>query len=107
MSVIYKYPLPPFDAVQWVTMPSSSTVLSAIEQKGQIILYALVPDPNASSLWNSQKRILVLGTGQTFNEDRENDIRPFDEMRFINTVKVGNFVWHIFELVEVKPYGES
>jgi hypothetical protein len=102
MSVIYKYPLQPYNSVQWLTVSSSSTIISAIEQDGQIVVYALIPDPDAEPVWDQQKRMLVLGTGQYFNADRENSIKPFEELRFINTVKVDPFVWHVFELMELK-----
>lgn len=100
MSVIYKYPVVPMNAVQVVTMPSSSTILSAIEQHGGIVVYALVHNPNVNPVWNDHKRLLVLGTGWEFDAEREFEIKPYEEMRFINTVKTGNFVWHVFELAE-------
>ncbi|MFK7695381.1 hypothetical protein [Paenibacillus sp. HJGM_3] len=94
MSVIYKYPIDVVHSVHRVETPASSTVISAIEQNGLIVIYVHVPDPYAPALWDGTKSILVLGTGCEF------DGPDFEEMRFINTVKVGVFVWHVFELMD-------
>lgn len=107
MSVVYKYPVNPDNKVQYMDFPSSSKILSAIEQNGQIMIYALVQDPFAPNIWDSKKRLLVLGTGWEFNEVREYEILPFSEIRFIGSVKIGSFVWHVMELVEPEIYDNS
>ena len=63
---IFKYPVIPQSEVQYLETPSSSTVLSAVEQNGQIVIYVLVPDPDASKIWNDTKQLLVIGTGMGF-----------------------------------------
>jgi hypothetical protein len=99
MSSILKYSVRPRNEVQLLTIPASSEIVSAIEQNGEIVVYALVPDPDAPPLWDGTKRLLVVGTGWGFNLDRE---KAFDKIRFINTVKIGPFVWHVMELVELR-----
>lgn len=99
MSVIYKYPVVPMNKVQFVEMPSSSTILSAIEQSGSVVIYALVPDPDPKTIWNDRKRILVLGTGWEFDERNNFRVKSNEEMRFVNTVKAGLSVWHVFEII--------
>ncbi|CAM4182999.1 hypothetical protein L1N85_11270 [Paenibacillus alkaliterrae] len=100
MTTVYKYFVPVSNLVNYVSMPVGSRIISAIEQNGAIIVYALVPTPVSLPIWDEAKRILVLGTGQEFNDERENEIKPFDKIRFISTVKIGPYVWHVSELVE-------
>ncbi len=99
MSVIYKYPIAPSNEVQSLELPSSSEILSAIAQDGQIVLYAFVPDPEARPVWNCTKRLLVVGTGWEFEAP--------SILRFINSVQTGIFVWHVFEVVESKVDGSE
>lgn len=87
MSVVYKYPVYPSRDAQEVEMPSSSQIVSAIVQNGTIFIYAVVPDPLASPLMNSKKKVLVVGTGAEFRREK----------RFIATVQDGPYVWHVFE----------
>ncbi|EFM10150.1 conserved hypothetical protein [Paenibacillus curdlanolyticus YK9] len=92
MSVIYKYPVYPSLTTQTIEVPSSSKIISAVVQNGDIVVYALVPGEEASPNWNVIKRIVVVGTGWQFHAD--------DKTRFISTVQSGSLVWHVFELTD-------
>jgi hypothetical protein len=69
-------------------MPKGAVILSAIEQYGSIIVYANVDVEQEEVV----KRFCVLGTGwDSGNVALESDYY------FIGTVKVGAYVWHVFE----------
>lgn len=72
---------------QWVPMPRGAVVISAANQDGSLCIWAMVnPDhPTVGREFN------VIGTGNKVDADVERV--------FIDTVLIGPFVWHVFELV--------
>jgi hypothetical protein len=85
MSKIFKHEL----AVGDLTKIDCMEVLSVIEQDGKIMLYTISDTELDYNLSNNQHLFFyVLGTG--WDTDR------VDNMKFLATVKVGSFVWHVF-----------
>jgi hypothetical protein len=85
MKKIFKYKLVA-DGEQSILMPRHAEVTSVIEQNGDIIVYAIV-DVNNQEV---PHKFCVLGTGW--------DASIIAEKRyaFLQTVKVGTYVWHVF-----------
>jgi len=84
--IIYKYELKIL-GFQVLEMPEGSQVLSVGNQRGKVCLWAMV-DPAAPV---SLRAFEVFGTGNPM---------PDDEIlgrKFIGTVIVDPFVWHVFE----------
>ena len=69
-----------------VSMQKGARVLSVGVQHGQIQVWALV-NPEAPK---ELRRFRIAGTGHPLEEELE-------RLRFIGTVQMGDFVWHIFE----------
>jgi hypothetical protein len=80
---IWKYTLPLQDVVT-LTMPVGAEVLSVGLQDGNITLWAMVH----STAPRMDRVFYVYGTGNPINGG---------EGRFIGTVQMNYFVWHIFE----------
>lgn len=74
-----------FFGEQTITVPEGAKLLSAIEQENRITIYSLVEDPNARL---SYRTVFIGGTGKSINHSRFS--------KFLGTVKVGPFVWHVF-----------
>lgn len=96
MRQIWKYSLELLD-YQVLRIPNPATVISAAEQHGAIVLYALV-EPGSQAV---SREVWIFGTGHQINfglppERRCGD--PYTEPRFVGTVKMcdGNLMWHIF-----------
>lgn len=82
MSKIFKYKIDPGHNL--VLMPSSSTVISAAEQMGFMVIWAIV-DPQCKPV---EREIYAAGTGHDFHQRG---------MKFINTVQMpSGLVWHVF-----------
>ncbi len=90
MPVIHEYPIKFLDTL---TIPHPAILLSAIEQNGDIVIYSLV-EPN--NMAHNCYKILVLPTGQG----------PRDGYNFLSTVKIGQFVYHIFYKLEYITNGQ-
>lgn len=87
MKKVFKYTLN-VTAEQVLELPKGAELISAKEQFGNIVLYALVnPEVKIYDGYN----ILVLGTGYEVSEHIE-------DYTFLNTVKImmGKFMFHIF-----------
>lgn len=69
---------------QTIELPGGATILSTQNQGGQICLWAIV-NPEQEKV---AKRIAIIGTGNPM---------PSGVQRFIGTVLMTHFVWHIFE----------
>jgi|694.fasta_scaffold105227_8 hypothetical protein len=85
---IWKYPLAITD-IQAIDIPVGSRLLSVGNQNGTLCLWAIVPTQNAKE----DRCIEIIGTGN-----------PVPEAigltrRFIGTVIMNPFVWHVFERV--------
>lgn len=85
MSRIWKYELEITDE-QTVEMPRGAKVLSVANQGGKLCLWAEV-DPSERIV---VRHFLVIGTGHQITED-------FDLRKFVGTVLMEPFVWHVFE----------
>ena len=69
---------------QLITMPAFADILSVGAQGSDIVIWASV-DPNAVK---EHRRIAVIGTGWEVPEGKK---------KFIGTVQLGAFVWHVFD----------
>ena len=83
MKTIYKYDVPLLDMVTMM-MPVGAEVLSVGVQDGRVCLWAMV-DPTTPLM---SRVFYVCGTGGPVN---------VGDARFIGTVQMDFFVWHIFE----------
>lgn len=84
---IWKFPLEVTD-VQDVALPAFAEIISAQNQGGTLFLWAIV-DPDHKLL---DRRIHILGTGNPVPT-----VPSRKRLRFIDTVQMGMFVWHVFE----------
>lgn len=84
MNTIHKYELLLTDE-QTIDTRSGAIVLSAIEQNGSLVLYAMVDDQAVIE----PLRVGIFGTG--------NPVLLAGDWRFVNTVPTASgYVWHIF-----------
>lgn len=86
---VYKYPLQLTEA-QTLKLPAGAKVLSVMNQREDIVLYALVdPERDAQNNWDIY-RVYVSGTGQVTEPDAT----------FLGTVPISgdnsDFVFHVF-----------
>lgn len=87
MPRIFKYPLRVTDS-QYVSMPEGATILSAKVQGSEIVLWAIVDKDNLPE----DRTIAIVGTGEEFPQ--------LEFMPHIDTVQLGDYVWHIFDATE-------
>lgn len=85
---IWKYELQLTSEPQTVQMPHIGEVISVQNQNNQICFWALVDSERKLV----PRRFLVVGTGQEFDEGYT---------KFISTVQIGPFVWHVFAMDQV------
>jgi len=89
MKRILKYPLEIKDR-QFIRMPDDYKLLSAKEQHGEIILWALVDNENPIS----GAQIHIIGTGNPIDEPNQ----LFEYWEYIDTVVMSNsLVWHVWD----------
>jgi len=81
---IFKYLLPIQDCVE-LDLPYTSRVLSVGNQRGELCLWATMPE----HVCTCKRFILIVGTGM--------DAPIPSEARFVGTVQIEPFVWHVFE----------
>ena len=88
MKAIYKYPLVSEVEQQQIHLRKGSEILSVMEQRGDIVLYARV-DP-ASSLPEQRVTVWIYTTGSA--------LYCPGEARFLGTVSLrgGGLVYHVF-----------
>lgn len=86
MMVIWKFELLITD-MQEVAMPVGAELLSVANQNGNLCLWAMV---NPSKV-NQHRYIEIIGTGNPVYVDMGID------RKFIGTVVINQFVWHVFE----------
>lgn len=84
MQTIYKYPLEIRD-VQIIEMPPRAKLLSVQCQNKTLCLWALVDN---SHVTKSPRTIEIRGTGHSCEGL---------EGKYIGTVQIGNYVWHVFD----------
>jgi hypothetical protein len=87
MSMIWKYELQITDE-QTILMPGQAKILSAANQNGKLCIWAMVDTEQPIA----PKYFSVIGTGHPLSED-------FPLRKFIDTVIIGQFVWHVFEVL--------
>lgn len=87
MKAVYKYPLGRL-LVNYtsVELPLNAKILKVAEQEDKICLWCEV-DLETAAL--ERRRFTILGTGDQFN-----DI----SLKYLDTVFVGQFVWHVYEV---------
>lgn len=74
-----------------VMFPPDSKLISAAEQGGHIVVYAIVREPSAPPVAYD---VLIAGTGkQSINDCAEALMLTG---RFLGTVAQGPFMWHVF-----------
>jgi hypothetical protein len=73
-------------------LPIGAWVLKIDEQHSKITLWALV-DPTAEQ---ETRRFLVQGTGHEITA-----VDSIEDLLYMDTVKCGPYVWHIFEIAPV------
>lgn len=85
-SRIWKFELPIEDEPT-ISMPTKAHALSVGVQGGALVLWAYVPEPDATK---ESRHFFVVGTGNPI---------PWDltASTFIGTVQIGSFVWHVFD----------
>ena len=83
---IYKYRL---DVETKLELPIGSKILSVKSQNGVIFLWAIV-DTDVLNLDREVRTFIILGTGHTV---------PNLSLCFIDTCIIGDFVWHVFEVL--------
>ena len=88
MKTIYKYPIPNIRR-QVVNLPKGSRVLSAIEQRNEIVLYAEVDTDLTDT---DPMRVLIMGTGRPFPDDEDT------EYHYLGTVSTysGDLIWQVY-----------
>lgn len=94
MKSIYKYELRGDDdnyLQSYVYLPEGARVLSAGAQGEHIFVWAEVSKEDAVIM--IPRRFSVIGTGWELPEDF------FEDKKFINTVFMGSFVFHVFEVL--------
>ena len=91
MKVVYKYPLDP----SYPRLDIQGSILSAVEQKGDIVIYALIDKFEKYDNHVAYERayeFAVLGTGQEIKDWK------LDGFTFLNTVNIsnGDLMFHVF-----------
>lgn len=89
MTKIHKYELEITDH-QTLSMPLGATILSVDQQAGTLYLWAEVDPTNPKS----DRHFDVIGTGNPISTKAAC-------RRFVGTVVIGAFVWHVFERIDV------
>ncbi len=89
MNIIYKYKLKVQGFKQVIELPMGSKILTAQCQDGIICLWVEV-DPDRKLV---KREFFVRGTGDAIADGIANSLR------YINTVQVYPFVWHVYEVM--------
>lgn len=89
---IFKYGLPELDNGSFsLNMPKGAKILTAQEQNGTMVMWALVNPENKPE----KRNFLSLGTGNPISYSQK-------RLAYITTVQEneGEYVWHLFELID-------
>lgn len=86
--IIYKYPLKPSPIIQELYLPFGTQTLSVVAQNNEVMIYCTLETPDADTI---KHRYAVIGTGWETDFGEEFP-------KFIGTVVIGVYVWHVFEL---------
>lgn len=90
-SVIWKFPLEVIGS-QLIEVPAGSVILSVGNQRGTVCMWVVV-DPSVEE--RESRCIEIHGTGHSFNNSSVPDGKS---RKFLGTVIVDPFVWHLFEI---------
>lgn len=85
MRTIWKFPLR-LEDIQTVMMPGGAVILSVQAQHGVICIWAIVE----TTAIKTTRSFSILGTGHDASF-------PVSSLKFLGTVLMGAFVWHVFE----------
>lgn len=100
--IIGKYKLTVTDR-QVLEIPAPATILSVIEQHGDVVLYAIIDYGSESTV---TKVIDIYGTGNRIPFERSTyEGEPQTEPgKFIGTVSTenGGLIWHVFDATDAK-----
>tara|TARA_Y100000310_G_scaffold151248_1_gene150820 strand:- start:944 stop:1216 length:273 start_codon:yes stop_codon:yes gene_type:complete len=88
MRTIWKYEIPVHPTIH-LEMPVGAEPLSVGNQNGDICIWALVFDDRIKET----RKFGVAGTGHPLQWE-------MTAKSFIGTVQIGQFVWHVFEIVD-------
>lgn len=90
MQSIWKYELEVTD-IQTIRLPLGAKIISVAEQRGRLCLWAIVNLDNVHPDSGELVEIAIVGTGN-----------PVDTsgLKFIGTVVMNPFVWHVFEVTK-------
>ncbi len=87
---IYKYVIGNLPGEFHVSMPKGAQIVHCAKQRENICLWAII---DKKEIQHYTRLFLILGTGQQFDQ------KDFDKMKYIATLDVGIFVWHVFEWI--------
>ncbi|ANY67289.1 hypothetical protein BBD42_13005 [Paenibacillus sp. BIHB 4019] len=88
MAKILKYKIKPELDVQTLSVPVGAKFVSVIEQRGEIVVYAMVD----GDVERKDRHIYCVGTGWDF------DMSNLHVVNFIGTAQVQGFVAHVIEV---------
>lgn len=87
MNIIWKYELKITDN-QPILMHEGSEILSVGDQNGKLCLWVMIDKEKPIC----EKYFCLVGTGQSFSVE-------CPPKRFVGTVIMSRFVWHVFEVI--------
>lgn len=93
MRTIHKFQMPFTSGIAFIEMPQSANILKIGLQHGDITFWCEVDTDNKDKIGRGFQ---IIGTGW------EIDMLEGYTAEYRETVFAGEFVWHIYELVEVK-----
>ncbi len=70
--------------VQKIELPIRADIIAAQNQNNELYIWVIVNPSNPQSI----KEIHIVGTGFEFDDQK---------LIYIDTVQIGNLVWHVFE----------
>jgi hypothetical protein len=91
MTKIWKYELEVTD-VQTIHFPPGAQILSVGEQRGKLVLWAMV---DSEAVPSDLRVFEVLGTGNPVPQQN------YHIRKFLGTVQISHFVRHVFELEKI------
>lgn len=105
--IIYKYQIP-IDDFFTIKMWRGARILSFQNQNNKPIIWVLCSlHEGIGEQFNKEddeRKFQLIGTGNIFDIPVNEDCSPFSykDNRYIGTVQIDQFVWHLFEIIERK-----
>ena len=91
---IHKYVLNSFLESQIIEISGLDRILSVgLDPSEELCIWAIVDTNNSNVTWT---RVLIIGTGISFDPDILTDTELGPVNRFLGSVTQGSFVWHVF-----------